>query len=237
MSSPFIETFGYLADTPAAEAVLSGTYICPPEMDQYLAEFLSTLRMPDSVRALGPLDCSITPDENRRAWHSQPVKTAGEPSSLSFAHFKTASQHPVLNKIDTFLRTLPLTAGFSPRAWQTITDVQILKREGVYHVDKMRCIQLMSPEFQINNKMIGKRILAHAELAHAVSDDQHGSRKGHTANMTCLSKRLLADLFFQKRKAAAVAMNDAKGCYDRISHPIAILVLRSYGLPHGAFQS
>ena len=26
-------------------------------------------------------------------------------------------------------------------------------------------------------------------------------------------------------------MNDAKGCYDRISHPIAVLVLMSYGLP------
>ena len=26
-------------------------------------------------------------------------------------------------------------------------------------------------------------------------------------------------------------MNDAKGCYDRISHPIAILTLRSFGLP------
>ena len=26
-------------------------------------------------------------------------------------------------------------------------------------------------------------------------------------------------------------MNYAKGCYDRISHPIAVLVLMSYGLP------
>ena len=26
-------------------------------------------------------------------------------------------------------------------------------------------------------------------------------------------------------------MNDATGCYDRISHPIAVLILRSFGLP------
>ena len=89
----------------------------------------------------------------------------------------------------------------------------------------------MSSEFQINNKLIGKRILVHAEKGGAVSADQHGSRKGHTAINTCLSKKLLCDLFRQKRRAAAVAMNDAKGCYDRISHPIAVLVIMSFGLP------
>ena len=96
----------------------------------------------------------------------------------------------------------------------------------------MRLIQLMSAEFQINNKMIGKRILAHAEEASAVSEDQHGSRKGHTASMACLNKKLLCDVLRQKKRAGAVAMNDAKGCYDRISHPIAILTLMAFGLPH-----
>ena len=94
------------------------------------------------------------------------------------AHYKAASLDPTLNCIDTFLRSLPLAAGFSPTAWQTITDVEILKKPRVYLVDKMRLIQLMSPEFQINNKLVGKAILAHAERGGTVSADQHGSRKG-----------------------------------------------------------
>ena len=49
--------------------------------------------------------------------------------------------------------------------------------------------------------------------------------------MTYLRKRLLADLFFQKQKAAAVAMNDAKSRYNCIFHLIVILVLMSFGLP------
>ena len=85
----------------------------------------------------------------------------------------------------------------------------------------------MSPEFQINNNMIGNRILYHAEFAHAVSNDQEGNCEGHTANMTSLSKCLLVDLIFQKQKVAAVAMND-NNC---ISHLIVILVLMSYDLP------
>ena len=48
----------------------------------------------------------------------------------------------------------------------------------------------MSPEFQINNKMFGRRVLAHAEKAGEVSADQHGSRKNHKAINTCLNKKL-----------------------------------------------
>jgi hypothetical protein len=35
------------------------------------------------------------------------------------------------------LRSLPAEHGFSPTAWQNITDVQILKKAGVYDVEKM----------------------------------------------------------------------------------------------------
>eukprot|EP00536_Pseudo-nitzschia_multiseries_P005692 jgi/Psemu1/303536/fgenesh1_kg.110_\ len=79
--------------------------------------------------------------------------------------------------------------------------------------------------------MIGKRILAHAEQANAVAVDQHGSRKHHKAINTCLNKKLICDVLRQKRRSGAVAMNDAKGCYDRISHPIASLTLQSFGIP------
>jgi len=231
MSPPFTYDFGYLADTQAALDTIKGTYNPPPDTDSYLVEFLNTLAITASNLSPGSLHIDINTAENRSAWNSQSVTTSGEPSCLSFAHYKVASLDPLLNYIDTFFRSLPLAAGFSPVAWQRITDVEILKKEGVYLVDKMRLIQLMSPEFQINNKLVGKRILAHAEQAKAVSADQHGSRKGHTAINTALSKRLLCDLFRQKRRPAAVAMNDAKGCYDRISHPIAVLVLMSFGLP------
>ena len=38
-------------------------------------------------------------------------------------------------------------------------------------------------------------------------------------------------MFRQKKRAGAVAILDAKGCYDAISHPIAILALMSFGVP------
>ena len=73
---------------------------------------------------------------------------------------------------------VPLLVGFSPAAWQVIIDVEILKKAGEFSVAKMRLIQLMSPEFQINNKMISRNVLC-VEAADAVAADQHRSRKHH----------------------------------------------------------
>ena len=129
MSPPFLTDFGYLSDTPSAVQVINGAYTPPPNMDPYLCDLLEAMAMPASIRDLGPCLISITAEENKRAWNSQSVKTSGEPSCLSFAHYKTASLNPTLNKIDTFMRSLPLSAGFSPKAWQTITDVEILKKK------------------------------------------------------------------------------------------------------------
>eukprot|EP00537_Pseudo-nitzschia_pungens_P008511 CAMPEP_0172378478 /NCGR_PEP_ID=MMETSP1060-20121228/69443_1 /TAXON_ID=37318 /ORGANISM="Pseudo-nitzschia pungens, Strain cf. cingulata" /LENGTH=393 /DNA_ID=CAMNT_0013106197 /DNA_START=135 /DNA_END=1317 /DNA_ORIENTATION=+ len=250
-----------MGTTPAAAAVLTGNYIPPPGTDQYLLEFLSCLQIPDSLSSLPAFDYYVSPADNATTWNRQKERTAGEPSCLSFAHHKSFALDPQLNVFDTLLRYVPLIVGFSPRAWQgitdveifkkpgkyrvdkmrliqlmspawqVITDVEIFKKPGEYRVDKMRLIQLMSPEFQINNKMIGKRILERAERANAVAADQHGSRKHHKAINTCLNKKLICDVLCQKRRSGAVAMNDAKGCYDRISHPIAGLTLQSFGIP------
>ena len=57
------------------------------------------------------------------------------------------------------------------------------------------------------------------------------SRKHHKSMNTCLNKKLVCDVFRQKKRAGAVAISDAKGCYDVISHPIAVLTLMSFGVP------
>ena len=223
MSEPFLSDFGYLANTPAAQEVLDGTYVPPAGMDLYLIEFLAVLKMSPSIQSWGPVSITVSPTDNSDAWRKQRENTAAEPSCLSFAHHKTASLDRSLNYIDTVLCSIPLIVGFSPPAWQVITDVEILKKPGEFRVSKMRLIQLMSPEFQINNKLFGRCLLAHAEAANDISPDQHGSRKHHKSINTCLNKKLLCDSLWQKRRAGAVAMNAAKGNYDRFPTPLLLL--------------
>ena len=137
----------------------------------------------------------------------------------------------MLNSVDTFLRMVPFLVGFSSEAWQVIKDVEILKKAGEFRVAKMRLIQLMPPEFQINNKMFGRNVLRHAGAANAVAADQHGSRKHHKSINTCLNRELVCDALRQKKRVGDVEILDAKGCYDAISHPIAVLTLMRFGVP------
>ena len=69
-----------------------------------------------------------------------------------------------------------------------------------------------------------------AEEAQLIKADQYGSRKRHKAICALLNKVILNNIFRQLRTAGALAINDAKGCYDRINHTFAILVLLSFGL-------
>jgi hypothetical protein len=96
---------------------------------------------------------------------------ASEPHGLSFSHSKSVMKDKFLVHMDTRLRSIPLEVGFIPDDWKTITDVEISKKAGVLNVDKMRLIQLMTPDFQINNKMLGRRMLAFAEKHGTIEAD------------------------------------------------------------------
>ena len=88
----------------------------------------------------------------------------------------------------------------------------------------------MHPEYQINNKLVGKKVLANAEMCDEVAEEQHGSMKHHQAALLGLSKVLIGDVFRYDRRSGCYGMNDAKGCFDRIQHTFALLVLMYYGV-------
>ena len=83
--------------------MINGTYTPPAGTDQYTREFLEALAMPDSIRAKGPVDLSVTPEEHQKAWRSQKSGTAGKTTTLGFEHFKTATFDPTLNEINCLL--------------------------------------------------------------------------------------------------------------------------------------
>ena len=53
----------------------------------------------------------------------------------------------------------------------------------------------MHLEYQINNKLVGKKLLADAEMYNEVAEEQHGSRKYHQVGLLILNKVLVGDLF------------------------------------------
>ena len=116
MMPSFLEDFGYLADTPAAMTLIDGSYEPPAGTDPYMVELLSCTEMPPSLRAATPFHFVVNKKENKLAWMKERERTAGEPSCLSFAHYKAASHDEMLNSVDTLLRMVPLLVGISPEA-------------------------------------------------------------------------------------------------------------------------
>jgi hypothetical protein len=162
---------------------------------------------------------------------------SAESSGLTLDHHGAGCEDPLLDETDTSFRQLPHHHGFSPDSWQRITDVEILKKAGVYDVELMRTTQLMNAEFNMTNKKLGRDVMAFAEPHNALAPEQFGSRKNHESTMAALNKRLTMDLFRQKRLAGALCANDAKSCYDRIVHNVAVLAIRRLGVAAAPIRS
>jgi hypothetical protein len=174
MISPLLDDFGYLADTPATDEVLLGTYLIPDSVDEYTQKFIRMFVPPPDSATI------ITPEEHQRAWSKQKERTAAEPSGLHFGHYKSAIQDKDLCAFDAAMRSIPYHFGFSPLPWQRITDFQILKKTGVWDVAKTRTIQLMSSDFNINNKKLGWDMMINAEAYKTIPREQYGSRHHHS---------------------------------------------------------
>ena len=125
-------------------------------------------------------------------------KTAGAAGIIGFSHYKTCAKYDDLNSVDTFLCNAPFLIEVLPDHLMTITDLQILKQIGIFNVAKMRYIQFMDPEFNVKNKLLGKRMMENAEAANVIQNDQFGGRKKHKAINACLNKVLTNDIFRQK---------------------------------------
>ena len=153
-----------------------------------------TARAMDEIRELGPVNLKTSCEDNSTGWAKMKSQTGSEPTTPSFRSCKTSSMDQELNRIDTFLRDTATCLGIDFTSWKIITDFQILKRKGEFHVDTMRCIQLMDAEFNMMNKHVGRRTLAHAEKAEAVAPDQYGSQKHHDSRKALFNKVLLDDI-------------------------------------------
>ena len=95
----------------------------------------------------------------------------------------------------------------------------------------------MHSAFNMNNKKLGRDVMAFVERHQVLAPEQFGSRTNHRSVLAALNKRLTIDLLRQCRQAGALCANGAKSCHDRILHNIAVLSLRRLGMAAAPIQS
>jgi hypothetical protein len=112
-----------------------------------------------------------------------------------------------------------------------VIDFELLKKEGVYRPETFRTIQLYEPDFNQNNRLLGREAMVHAERHGNLAMEQYGSRKNLSAILHVVNKVLSFDLIRQYKAPAALCSNNAKSCYDRIIHSVASLCFQHQGVP------
>ena len=98
---------------------------------------IAELQMPMSIQHQPTTSPIISTQEHIRSWRKQKEKTASDSiTGLSFSHYIAGTYDPNIAEFDAIMRSLPYQHGFSPTNWQTISDVEILKKAGEYDIGK-----------------------------------------------------------------------------------------------------
>ena len=178
----------------------------------------------------------ITLKSHVEGWRKQNERTASGPSGLHFGTWKANCRINELARADATMRDISLRTGFVLERWKRGTDVQLMKQEGNFNVNKLRTICLLEADLNQNNKYIGKTAIGYAEKMEGLADEQFGSRKKRRATEVSVNNRITDDLMRLYAMKGAICSNDAKSCYDRIGHIALSLSLQRMGVPKQAIE-
>jgi len=91
MTSPLLDSLGYLADTDEADDILHGTFEIPDGTCPYAAKLIAELRMPDSIRKDGPTSHYVSTQDHVKGWRKQKEGISADPDGLTFSHYKAGA--------------------------------------------------------------------------------------------------------------------------------------------------
>ena len=230
MQEPLLSDIGYLGTTDACNDILAGSYNIPEGVSTYTRELIHHMRRLPLQHA--PPQAEIPTATFKSGWKKMKEATsAASTNGLHMGHMKACAHDNFLAEFEAAMANLPYATGFSPEQWQTGITLMIRKKANVDLVTKLRTIVLTEADFNYCNKILGKSTLDHAERNHLLPKEQYGSRKGHNSIDQAVHKRLSYDIMRQSRRPGALCSNDAKACFDRIVHSVAMLAYRRLGMP------
>ncbi len=235
MNQEFIDRVGYQAELPGSEEILQGTFQTPPDMDPYAAQFITQLKMNDEVQGQA-ISKAISTASYKEGWKKMKPNTSSSPFGPTFVDYIAGSRDDEIADFDVTMANIPYASGYTPTAWTQMTDVLIPKKSHSSLVEKLRIIVLFHALFNLNNKRIGREMVANAERLKQIPWEIYGGRKRHRAIECATNKVLTMDIARLEHRTMALCSNDAKSCYDRILHAIASICMRRVGVPKETCQ-
>ena len=97
-------------------------------------------------------------------------------------------------------------------------------------ITKLRSILLMEADFNSTNKIIYGQRMLQTVRRYRLMPEEICSEKNRLADDGTLVKVLFYDIVRQTRLPSGIGAVDADNCYDRIAHPITLLIFQSLGV-------
>jgi hypothetical protein len=226
---PLKNMLGVVADGPKVANVLDGSFIPPPGTDTDTSDFLAACKQSHHRTSL-----PRSVHHFKQAWKSRKETTAS--GKLHFGHFKAGLAEEFISLAHFIFAEIPFRSGYSPRRWQKATQVMILKKAGIWDVNKLRTIVLFEADYNHNNGHLARSMMHHAVDHHLLAHEQY-SIPGKKCIDQVLNRVLLFDITRYQKSTLAITSCDLASCYDRICHTPATLAMASLGLPLEPIQS
>ena len=132
--------------------------------------------------------------------------------------------------------SLPLKYGFTPKRWTKAIQIMLEKKPGNPLLHRLRGILILEADLNWVLRLIwGQRLFKNAVNTQTLMTTQQ-ARPGFHSITAPLNKVLAYDHMRLTKQDGASFDNNAKGCYDRIVPPHALLCCRRMGLPKTAAQ-
>ena len=229
--------FGYMATSPAAQAVLDGSFEYSADFDQGTRDLLEECARIRATIPASSVNTLITRQVWQQRWAKAKEDTSSSESGLHFSHYKAGARSDLISHYHALKTSIALRRGIALGRWSRGLSVMLEKMFGCKLVSKLRAILLMEADFNFSNKQIfGVRMLDNVRKYNLMPEEIF-SERNRMADDGTLAKVLFYDIARQARIPAAISSVDAANCYDRIAHAIASLVFQSFGIPQEAVTS
>lgn len=127
--------------------------------------------------------------------------------------------------------SIPLKGEFSPNRWRSSVHIMLQKQQGFPHVDRLRSIQLLDPEYNslLKMKVIHKAMRRNYSNS-ALGGDMYGGRPKMSTHNSLMSQTLSYDIQSQLLKTGTLINIDASKCFDKIYPNLANIALQRIGI-------
>ena len=95
-------------------------------------------------------------DDYIASWKPIKEHTSCAPGALHYGVFKIMHLCRPFAELQTILARIPMQTGYTPKRWTTSVDSMLPKKEGEWRPHKLRLTSLLMPDFNHNNKILGR---------------------------------------------------------------------------------